>query len=228
MRALRATSEFGQAMGVPNDNLTLHESLEVSFASAQVSPTDSFEENDIGENGVENGEKRWSRRQTFTKRLKKRAASIRTEFSFTKKDKRASEPSSRRGSVPEAVILPLSAFIRSPGLETTSPTGSPPTATSPSIIAGPISSPTTAGFELPIAVSLAAMASYKSASLLDPAVVDRHHQLKGQKARTTKIAHDEEAFIRERMRKKGAEHLFPNYSFVDFIGKGTYGKVYQA
>ena len=65
-------------------------------------------------------------------------------------------------------------------------------------------------------------------SLLDPAAISRHQQLSAQKARTTKIARDEEAFIRERMRKKGVEHLFPNYRFVDFIGKGTYGRVFQA
>ncbi|KAL9124433.1 MAG: hypothetical protein Q9217_006232 [Psora testacea] len=72
------------------------------------------------------------------------------------------------------------------------------------------------------------MASRQSSSLLDPAAITRHEQLTAQKARTTKIARDEEAFIRERMRKKGTEHLFPKYRFVDFIGKGTYGRVFQA
>ncbi|KAL9102771.1 MAG: hypothetical protein Q9163_002133 [Psora crenata] len=72
------------------------------------------------------------------------------------------------------------------------------------------------------------MASRQPSSLLNPAAITRHQQLTAERARTTKIARDEEAFIRERMRKKGTEHLFPKYRFVDFIGKGTYGRVFQA
>lgn len=73
-----------------------------------------------------------------------------------------------------------------------------------------------------------AMAARQSTNLLDPAAAARRQQMTETKTRTHEMAVQEERAIRSRMREKGIEDQFPSYRFVDFIGKGTYGRVYLA
>ena len=224
MRTLIDAGVLDDVFGYSKLNISPYESAARPVESLETTPTDSSDEKDKQESEVRNREKRPSRRRTFTNRLKERAASIKSELSSIKKDKRASEPSSRRGSVPEGVSISTPEIITSSPAEATSPTLSSPLPIFPS----PTVSSTHVAANLLRPAQHITMASRQSASLLDPAAITRHQQLTAQKARTTKIARDEEAFIRERMRKKGTEHLFPKYRFVDFIGKGTYGRVFQA
>ena len=70
------------------------------------------------------------------------------------------------------------------------------------------------------------MASRKTSTSLDPMALARHQQFADHTTRTKEMAAKEENDIRQAMAKDGKQ--FPNYKFIDFIGKGTYGRVFHA
>ena len=151
-------------------------------------------------------------------------------FSFSKKGKPAASPHRKKSSGEESQIQSPPVLSSPYSFTTTSDQNFSPEEISP--IDSPtqilsmsnISSPDT---RLPLPRRPEVMASRHS--LLHPATAHRiQAQVSEAKARTHKIAEDEEKFIRERMRKAGTEHLFPKYRFLDFIGKGNYGRVFQA
>lgn len=151
-------------------------------------------------------------------------------YSFSKKGKSTASPHRKKSSSEESQV-PLTPALSSPLSFATSPDQ----VSSPEQIS-PIHSPTqtlsvstipSLDTRVPLPRLPKIMASRQS--LLHPATAHRiQAQVSEAKARTHKIAEDEEKFIRERMRKAGTEHLFPNYRFLDFIGKGNYGRVFQA
>ena len=194
-------------------------SLTSSFATT---PAD-----DSGEETTDESTKKRPRRPSRGARLRQsisRAAS----FSFSKKGKPAASPHRKKSSGEESQSTPV---LSSPYSFTTSPNQnfspeeiSPIDSPAPILSESNISSPE---FRVPLPRLPKIMASRQS--LLHPATAHRiQAQVSEAKARTRKIAEDEEKFIRERMRKAGTEHLFPKYRFLDFIGKGNYGRVFQA
>ena len=67
------------------------------------------------------------------------------------------------------------------------------------------------------------MAVTGSRAHFDPLRVDN---MTRQKAETIRIAHEQEAVIREKLRRNGLK--FPRYEFKELIGKGSYGRVFKA
>ncbi|KAG8527014.1 uncharacterized protein KY384_008443 [Bacidia gigantensis] len=214
---------------------------------------------------------RTSRRQRLTQSFRKRSASIKSNLSFTKKEKKDSDssfdlcsrPNSRSGSVP-----PLSASTANSPRHSSSQGASHsssnssissgqrisptrhseivtvlPTCTelspeelplrqSPEPLAGGLSPQSAAGTEIANKLSqfrLAQppiMAARKQSSSLDPGAAYRRQSFVEHTNRTQQMAVKEEHDIRQAMAKKG--HQFPHYRFLDFIGKGTYGRVFHA
>ena len=174
--------------------------------------------------------RRLSRGQRLKRSFSKRATSFTSELPFSRKGKSASSASSKRSSGQDSQIQFTPTFSFSESLNSSPQQISSPEETSPThsltqtLAVSDYSTPVTC---VPLPEEPERMASRQS--LLHPATAHRlQAQVSEAKARTHKIAEDEEKFIRERMRKAGTEHLFPKYRFVDFIGKGNYGRVYHA
>ena len=184
---------------------------------------------DSGEENTDESTKERPHRPSRGARLRQsisRAAS----YSFSKKGKTAASPPRKKSSGEESRIQSTPAlsspfsFTRSPDQDFSPEEISPIDLPAPTLSASNISSPDS---RVPLPRVPKMMASRQS--LLHPATAHRiQAQVSEAKARTHKIAEDEEKFIRERMRKAGTEHLFPKYRFLDFIGKGNYGRVFQA
>lgn len=151
--------------------------------------------------------------ETVYKGVRKRAASLKS---------RSSPPSvlsSRNTSQLNISPIALHRFSTDPSSLCTSSDSSPTsTFTRYSPTTTPASSPQTPP----------KMATRQSSNMLDPAAAARRRQMSETKTRTHDMAVQEEKAIRARMREKGIEDQFPDYRFVDFIGKGTYGRVYLA
>ena len=198
-------------------NLGTHHIISKSFDSVQ---TDiSF--NEGNPNKQHQGSRRPSRRRALTGYIRKGAASIRNELSFSKKDKPKtppdSAPVSRRSSKPRSISISPQRFASYPREYVISP--SPQHSYSSTCISlTPFTTPETSPNQP------ASMTSRSNATLLD----QRRRTITEAKARTHKMAVEEEKALRERMRKNGNEDGFPNFKFVDLIGKGTYGRVYLA
>ena len=183
----------------------------------------TIDEESTGEKSPRPG--RLSRRRRFTQGLRTRAASLKTEFSFGKKNKSTSPSSTALSGCHSTQHHSESSFRRhrnkysreSPWSTASSLTSSQSYFTTPSTTTN--NSPRT-----PPPV----MAARPSAGKLDPVAALRRRTITESKARTHKMAVDEERALRDRMRRNGNEERFPNYKFIDFIGKGTYGRVYQA
>ena len=201
----------GKILGhLPSHNLNVTtESFKTYFSNCSI--------NDEGTDSKsrEKSQKSRCRRLTETvcNGVRKRAASLKTRSSPP------SVQSSRNPSqlnfgpiVIERIPTDPREFCLSPvSSRTTDLTHSTPTTT-------PASSPQ----------SICTMAARQSTNLLDPAAAARRQQMNETKTRTHEMAVQEERAIRSRMREKGIEDQFPSYQFVDFIGKGTYGRVYLA
>ena len=67
------------------------------------------------------------------------------------------------------------------------------------------------------------MAVTNSRAHLNPLRIDN---MTRQKAETTRIAQEQEAAIKEKLRRNGLK--FPKYEFLELIGKGSYGRVFKA
>lgn len=63
-----------------------------------------------------------------------------------------------------------------------------------------------------------------TASFLHPASAMEDPYVK-QKSEAIQIAHDQEFAIKEKLRRMGLE--MPNFSFLEIIGKGAYGRVFK-
>ena len=193
--------------------------LSKSFDSI-VTDTSSNEESQSSTSAVRS---RPSLRRRFTEGLRSRAISFKSELSFGKKDKRDPQSKSvsvsRRGSGHQSDLnspsQSVSEFQESP--QSTSSSALPKWS-----YYTPVTSPESSPKTPPI------MAMRQSAARLDPAAAQRRQTITESKARSHQIAVEEEKALRERMKRNGIEDHFPKYKFVDFIGKGTYGRVYQA
>ena len=194
----------------------LHRTDHIPAQSFETDVTnDVIEEESEEEQSPEAG--RPSRRRLFAQGIRNRAASFKLELSFGKKDKVKSAPSSYYASRKVAIHSRNSSLggRHQRYLSRTPPSSKTSSANSSGSFGTPLTSPST-------------MAARTNAANMDPAAAMRRRTITESKARTHRMAVDEERALRERMRRNGTEDRFPNYKFVDFIGKGTYGRVYQA
>ena len=67
------------------------------------------------------------------------------------------------------------------------------------------------------------MASTQSRGFLN---LPPHDMMTRQKAETTRIAKDQQAAISEKLRRNGLP--VPEFTFLELIGKGSYGRVFKA
>lgn len=244
MRPPRPSDPMSTAMQAmfadPDAKAPLLSSLE-SFESCGSLHADFTEEpSDLEE--AEDGKERSSKGQHIKEGLRKRAKSIKESFSSKKKTSGSSSKTpSRKGSqsqFPPITHLGLTPVKAEFPVQKVSPPDYPPPdiphrgrspPLSPLSLRSSTSTPSPLkipSFEPPTPPTMDFRQS--TSSLLDTGASSRRQQMSEQKARTHSIAVNEEKGFRERMRKKGKEHLFPKYHFVDFIGKGTYGRVFQA
>lgn len=70
------------------------------------------------------------------------------------------------------------------------------------------------------------MAEAFDSGLLDPTVAVRRQQMTEHKARSHLEAERVEKEIYDKLRRDGLP--IPPYNLTDFIGKGTYGRVFKA
>lgn len=67
------------------------------------------------------------------------------------------------------------------------------------------------------------MSSAQSRGFLNPPPADI---MTRQKAETTRIAKEQQAAISEKLRRNGLP--VPEFTFLELIGKGSYGRVFKA
>ena len=208
---------------IDNELLPLLPSKHHSSKSHESVITDLSNNEDYSGSKSPSGD-RLSRRRKITEGFRIRATSFKSELSFSKKEKRKSPgksaAASRRGSNTQS-------GRNSPERNSACPEESPSSSTSRADSWNYFTStPSTSVDNSPRSPHI--MATRKPSAQLDPAAAQRRRTITESKARTHRMAVEEENALRERMKRNGAEDRFPNYKFIDFIGKGTYGRVYQA